>query len=326
MTAFRGEFRPLAAAVPASRQRDVEIDADRATVPPPARPAPPNMKHSLRSFAFSALPLLSMTTLAILAASVASGACTTTRYEDVPAPAATSTGTPDGGDAAPAVKTTSRVEGKSDTLFDAKTDSYAMVEDDTGVVVAVGVDIPLAAFTSAPASAPFQDDLVLEMPQVAKEQTILNHVRVNWLSGGHSPDPYDSPHFDMHFHRGTLAQVDDIDCKADTRLPGATLLPTGYGKPELCVNMMGQHSWPQADKGTTWKGSIIMGYFATKVAFIEPMIPKSTMTAKQTFELEIAKPETAAGATTLYPRRMTAKYDETTSSYAFEFDKFETID
>jgi hypothetical protein len=267
---------------------------------------------------------------AVLAAAAlsSSAACTITKVEEVVDPSLA----PDGGVSADSgataeggEKPSTRVEGKTGDLFGSKTGSYAMVDDETGVVVKVGVDIPVKAFEAAPANAPFQDDLVLEMPKVARDTTMLNHVRVNWLAQGHGPDPYGDAHFDMHFHRGTLAEVDAISCNADKRNPPASAIPEGYGLPELCVNAMGQHSWPKADT-TGWDGSIIMGFWATKVAFIEPMISKAKLIAKKDFTLDIAKPQSTGGAQTLYPRRMSARYDAATSSYAFEFDKFETID
>jgi hypothetical protein len=248
-------------------------------------------------------------------------ACTQTTVVQPTAPAATDAATGDAG-----ARPTSRVEGKSDTLFGSKATSFATVDDETGIVVSVGIVVPVKAFESAPTGAPFQDDLVLEMPKVAQQQTMLNHVRVNWLTSGHSPSPYGEPHFDMHFQRGTLTEVDAIDCRADARMPAANVLPTGYGAPELCVNAMGQHSWPQADKGNAWTGSIIMGYWATKVAFIEPMISKAKLVARKTFTLDIARPTTTGGTHTLYPRRLTATYDETGAAYTFEFDQLEEID
>jgi hypothetical protein len=130
----------------------------------------------------------------------------------------------------------------------------------------------------------------------------------------------------MHFQRGTVVEVDAIDCAADKRLPPATALPAGYGAPELCVNAMGMHSWPQADKGTAWTGSIIMGYWATKVSFIEPMISKAKLLEKKTFELPVNKPTSTGGAHTLFPRRLTAKFDAASDTYAFEFDQLEEID
>ncbi len=271
----------------------------------------------------------SLALAAVACVALAAVACTQTNVVNETTPslppdsgaAADGAGTGDAGE-----RPTTRVEGKSSDLFGSAAASYAFVDDETGVVVKVGYTVPVKAFSDAPAGAPFQDDLVLEMPKVARDQTMLNHVRVNWLTSGHGPSPYSAPHFDMHFQRGTVVEVDAIDCAADKRLPPTTALPTGYGAPELCVNAMGMHSWPQADKGSTWKGSIIMGYWATKVSFIEPMIPKATLLEKKTFELPINKPASTGGAHTLYPRRLTAKYDEAAASYSFEFDQFDEID
>lgn len=275
-------------------------------------------RSSTAAFALAALTGLTL---------AASAACTTKVIEEVDPSLRPDAGTVDSGEAeGGAARPTTRIEGKSGALFDGTAKSYAIIDDETGAVVAVGVTFPVKSFSSAPAGAPFQDDLVLEMPKVARDQTILNHVRVNWLAQGHGPDPYSDPHFDMHFQRGTIAEVDTIDCKADKRMPPATALPEGYGPPELCVNAMGMHSWPQADKGTDWTGSIIMGYWATKVSFIEPMISKAKLLEKKTFELEIGKPASTGGAKTLYPRRLTATYEASDDTYSFELDKLEEIE
>jgi hypothetical protein len=276
------------------------------------------MHHrSTASFALAALAI----------GALAAVACTTTTVVNEQ-PTAADSGAPaeEASTADAGERPTTRVAGKSSDLFGSTAASYAYVDDETGVVVKVGYTVPVKAFSDAPAGAPFQDDLVLEMPKIARDTTILNHVRVNWLTSGHGPDPYGEPHFDMHFQRGTVAEVDTIDCKADKRLPPATALPEGYGAPELCVNAMGMHSWPKADTGSTWTGSIIMGFWATKVSFIEPMISKAKLLEKKTFELPVNKPASTGGAHTLYPRRMTARYEADAASYSFEFDQFEEID
>ena len=247
---------------------------------------------------------------------------TTTVVSQAPAPAA------DAGPSTPEQPTeaVTRVEGKSDTLFGATAKAFATVRDADGSVASVGVVIPVAAFESAPTGSPYQDDLVLEMPKVAREQTVMNHLRVNWLTSGHSPDPYGKPHFDLHFLRDTVDIVDAYDCRADERLPSVDQIPVGYGDPTLCTNAQGYHSFPTADKGKTWTGSLIMGYFAGKLAFIEPMITKDKLLEKKSFELHVPKPKSAGGAKSLYPTRMKATFDEAAASYSFEFDEFETID
>src|SRR5262245_27865241 len=66
--------------------------------------------------------------------------------------------------------TTSRVEGKSGTLFGVAARSFARVTP-SGTIASVGVEVPLAALSGGPADHPFADDLVLEMADVAKQQT-----------------------------------------------------------------------------------------------------------------------------------------------------------
>lgn len=275
------------------------------------------MKHvSTATFALAAAAALALS---------ASAACTTKTVTEIDPSLAPDSGAADAGATEEAGPTTTRVEGKTGELFEGTAKSFATVDDATGVVVSVGIVVPLKSFETAPTTAPFQDDLVLEMPKVARDQTILNHVRVNWLSSGHGPS-YAAPHFDMHFQRGTIAEVDAVDCKADKRMPPASALPAGYGQPTLCVDAMGMHSWPDADDAADWKGSIIMGYWATKVSFIEPMISKVKLLEKKTFELPIGKPQSTGGAKTLYPRRLTARYEASDETYSFEFDKLEEID
>ncbi|CAN5892684.1 hypothetical protein BH11MYX4_BH11MYX4_33630 [soil metagenome] len=258
-----------------------------------------------------------------LACSFATLACTETKAVVDPAAA-------DGGaaaDAAPVAEEPTTIQGKTGTLFGHPATSFAKVNADN-IVVAVGVTFAIESLTTdAPTAHPFQDDLVLEMPTIAKEQTILDHLRANWLVQGHGPAPYGAPHFDFHFLRGTIAEVDAIVCRADMRMPTADKIPAGYGTPDTCVDAMGYHSWPKVDTaGGKFTGSLIMGYWQGSVIFLEPMIPVSTFTKKATFELPIAKPASAGGKTTLYPTRMVASWDATTAQYTFELNAFETID
>ena len=256
-------------------------------------------------------------------------ACTTTKIVEVVDPSLADAGASTA-DSASGEEELTVVDGKSGKLFDGTARSFAKVKPD-GTVHSVGVVFSMTAFTSAPETHQFQDDLVLDMPAVAKEQTLLHHLRANWLASGHGPDPYGEPHWDFHFLRGSRAEIDDIDCAADARngkvLPEADKIPKGYGTPELCVNAMGYHSWPKEDLSSgDFIASLIMGYWKGNVVFLEPMIPVSTLEKKKTFEIPIAKPASAGGDTTLYPTRMVATWLEETEEYSFEFDSFETID
>ena len=264
--------------------------------------------------------------LAATAFGFVTAGCTTTKVVEVVDPALGDAGDTTGEGTGSGDEELTLVEGKSGKLFDGTAKSFAKVKPD-GTVASVGVVFSLTAFTSGPTSHPFQDDLVLDMPAVAKEQTLLHHLRANWLPAGHGPDPYAEAHFDFHFLRGTRDEIDAIECRADQTMPKADKIPKGYGKPELCVNAMGFHSWPKEDtSGGDFIASMIMGYWKGNIVFLEPMIPLKTFEKKKTFEIPIAKPASAGGETTLYPTRMVANWLEETEEYSFEFDSFETID
>lgn len=231
-----------------------------------------------------------------------------------------------GGDDAGGDDGTTRVDGSSGELFGATVTSFAKV-DAEGKVVSVGVVIPAKAIDSAPKTHAFQDDLVLEMPDVAVEQTMLHHLRANWLAQGHGPDPYGEPHWDFHFLRGSVKEIDAIDCRSNKTMPTADKIPQGYGTPELCVSAMGYHAWPEADlNGGDFGASLIMGYWAGNIVFLEPMIAQAKLDAHEGFDVPIAKPQSAGGATTLYPTRMHATWNDAEGAYTFEFDQLETID
>ena len=50
---------------------------------------------------------------------------------------------------------------------------------------------------NAPDDGPFQDDLILDMPALAREKTMLSQLRVNWLAHGHGPAPYSDAQFEF---------------------------------------------------------------------------------------------------------------------------------
>lgn len=266
-------------------------------------------------------------TVSVLTLALASGCSSSESSAPSGTPAAGNTN-----DGAPSGESTTGevIEGKTGTLFGAEVTSFARVAkvDGNDVVQSVGVIVPMAAFTSAPASHPYQDDVVLEMPEIAVQQTIVHHLRANWLPSGHGPSPYGEAHFDLHFLRGTIDAIDAIECRANKSKPAADKLPDGYGPPDMCVDGSGDHAWPLADKepGATFSASLIMGYWAGNVVFIEPMITKSLLLKKETFAMTIPKPASAGGETTLYPTHMTASFDGENERYTFEFDQLEPID
>ena len=168
-----------------------------------------------------------------------------------------------------------------------------------------------------------QGELVLDMPQLARDETMLWQLRVNWLAHGHGPTPYGEAHFDLHFYRGTTAEIDAIDC-SDQEAFAPGLLTPDHELPTTCVSRMGYHAWPTADSapGAVFTASLILGYYAQKMVFIEPMIARSTLLSHSDFELVISRPTTTGGPPTLYPTRMRGLWVADEAAYYFEFDEF----
>ncbi|MFS8070977.1 MAG: hypothetical protein ACMG6S_31810 [Byssovorax sp.] len=220
---------------------------------------------------------------------------------------------------------TSPVAGGGPAQAEQKVRSFARVTPE-GEVLGVGVIVPVTSFESVPSDDEAFQGVGIEMPPEVRDRTFIQFLRINWLASGHGPSPYGAPHFDLHFYRGTNAEIDAIDCSEEGPFSAAILSPL-HQAPTLCVSRMGYHAWPIADLATnTFGASIILGYYAQKMVFIEPMITRARFLERSSFEVDIARPESAGGATTLYPSHLTVTYDAATDSYRFEFDHFETID
>jgi hypothetical protein len=208
---------------------------------------------------------------------------------------------------------------------DGRVTSFARV--DQGTILGVGVVVPVTSFENVPNMDPaFQSSVGIEMPSSVRDETFVQLLRVNWLPGGHGPEPYTTPHFDLHFYRGTKEEVTAISCPDPGPFP-AEVLASGYETPSTCVPGMGYHAWPSPDIETdTFSASIVLGYAAQKMVFIEPMITTEFLLSRNSFELAITRPASAGGATTLFPSHLTATYAAATDTYEFEFDRFEPID
>jgi hypothetical protein len=220
---------------------------------------------------------------------------------------------------------TSPGAGGGSTHVEEKVKSFAHVTPE-GEILGVGVIVPVKSFESVPSDDEAFQSVGIEMPPEVRDRTFIQFLRINWIASGHGPSPYGTPHFDLHFYRGTNAEIDAIDCSEEGPFPAATLSPA-HQAPTLCVPRMGYHAWPIADLATnTFGASIILGYYAQKMVFIEPMITQERLLERSSFELDIARPDSAGGAKTLYPSHLSVTYDAATDATTFELNHFETID
>ena len=204
-----------------------------------------------------------------------------------------------------------------------------------GDVTAFGATIPMDAITGAPEDAPMAwppvANAVVKLPDAVAAATGFHAMTVFWEAHGHPPGAYLTPHFDFHFYSMTDEARMAIDC-VDTSKPSA--IPAGYALPDvnipeigdllgLCVPAMGMHSLPasELESSEIFEKTMVVGYYQGTSIFVEPMITKATMMARQTFTLEMPDvPGRPAGAR--YPMQFRADYDSTGNSYRFVFSDF----
>ena len=216
--------------------------------------------------------------------------------------------------------------------------TWARTQGDS--VIDAGAVVPLASIANAPADAemawPPVASAILSMPAAVQAQTGLHQFTMYWEAHGHPPAPYMTPHFDFHFYTISDGERMAIDC-TDTSKPSE--LAAGYSLPDqdlppemaqmigvstlvgICVPQMGMHSLLTGELESTepFRGSMVLGYYATKPIFIEPMITQAMMMEEKSFTLPIPS---IPGATGNYPRSFRADYDGTQKAYRFVFSGF----
>ena len=232
------------------------------------------------------------------------------------------------------------VSGECADVFQGQVCTWARMQGST--VVAVGATVPIAAIEGAPAEGgpmgwPPVAQAVLPFPESAQQQGGLTHFTVFWEAHGHPPTPYLTPHFDFHFYTIPPAQRTAIDC-SDTSKPSG--LAAGYALPDeqlppdmakaigvpvlvgICVPQMGMHSLlaSELQSATTFRGTMVIGYYHAKPIFIEPMISRAMLNEKQSFDLPIPAIPGLSGE---HPTTFHAEYDAEQRVYRFVFSGFQ---
>jgi hypothetical protein len=230
------------------------------------------------------------------------------------------------------------VSGECTDAFQAHVCTWARMQGQQ--VVEAGLTLPVAAVENAPATEqmawPPVPNAVLQLPESAHQQSGFTQFTMFWEAMGHPPTPYMTPHFDFHFYTIPAAERSSIDC-LDTAKPAA--LPAGYALPDeplpppmvqltgvstlvgICVPQMGMHSLLTAEfeSTTTFRGSMVIGYYHGKPIFIEPMLSRAMLLEKQSFDLPIPS---IPGMEGNYPRLFHAVYDPQANTYRFAFSDF----
>ena len=230
------------------------------------------------------------------------------------------------------------VMGECADAYQAQVCTWARMQGTT--VVAVGVTVPTASIENAPDDQPMvwppAITATLSMPESAQQQAGLTELTMFWEAHGHPPGPYLTPHFDFHFYTIPPAERYAIDCTDETK---PSVMPAGYTLPDvilpppmaemagvdtligLCVQQMGMHSLltTELESTDTFRGSMVIGFYHGAPIFIEPMVTRSVLLEKRSFDLPIPS---IPGMTGAYPRAFRAEYDAEQQAYHFVFSDF----
>jgi len=222
------------------------------------------------------------------------------------------------------------VQGECRPLYGADVCAWDRLAGDS--LTAFGATVPMRVVDSAPADAPMVWPPVAEatipLSAAAKSATGFDNMTIFWEPHGHPPAPYLVPHFDFHFNTISQAEVAGINC-ADSTKPAQ--LPAAYELPDveipgmgtlvgLCVPTMGMHALPGAEVHSTtpFEKTMIVGYYAGRPIFVEPMITRGALMARQNFSLSIPTvPNGQPGVR--YPTSFAAEYDSTAQAFRFVF-------
>lgn len=236
-------------------------------------------------------------------------------------PSQTSSAQPSTSPSAPAAGVSA---GESKTFLNQTVTSWAKVDGAT--INEAGFSLPLAliqATSTDVTSSPFS--IKLDMPADIKAKTVIDHVSIDYIAGGHPPPGvYDVPHFDVHFYFNSQASQNAVDC-SNKALPDAQRMAAPFmflppNVPAECVPAMGYHALdPRAPElaqqnPAKFDKTLIMGYYDGKLSFVEPMMSREFMLKKEGFSFDVLKPAVVDKAG-LYPRKLEMRFNAETNAY-----------
>jgi hypothetical protein len=226
---------------------------------------------------------------------------------------------------------TDRVIGESTEVGGLAAHSWAVM-DDAGIVTQVGfsVDRETAESMAIGVAIP------LSLPAEVVEQTLFDHIQIDFMNEGHTPGPFLVPHFDFHFYTVGNDEILAVDC-VDEPMPEDSRIPTPYIIPDTaidptgtCVPAMGVHAInptsPELapDSTTPFTEHFILGYHNGEMTFIEPMIAQSVLAAGTELSGNVPRPDTF-GKTTLYPATWSLALSADGTEYEVSFSDFSEI-
>lgn len=227
------------------------------------------------------------------------------------------------------------IMGESGIINGAPVATWAKLNTE-GQVSSLGFTLPMKAVDDGPTAGTPQFSN-LNFPKVAQDTTFINFLALDYMPQGHDPvGRYGTPHFDIHFHHLTKAQVQGIDCSDATqgdpaKVPAGWLPPVPPGAPakDFCVPTMGYHSLPTTEfkapgqmKDGVFDQVMIAGNYGGNFIFVEPMVTRAVLQRKTSFTLPIPA---AAVPSIRYPTTFQATYNAATQTYDFTLGGFKSV-
>jgi hypothetical protein len=223
-----------------------------------------------------------------------------------------------------------RVAGETGTLAGRLVSTFATLNE-RGEITEVGVTLPRAAILDTA----MEETVIAHFPSQSVDQTGFDHLQLGFLPHGHPPAFWEVPHFDIHYHRVSVATREGIDCNAEP-MPAVDRLPEGYiipgtgPEPEgSCVPAMGIHahdaSSPEVAGSKPFDETMILGYHGGELTFIEPMVTKERLETTENLDRAIPAPARLADPAR-FATRFTMTHLAEGDSYELVISDFENIE
>ncbi len=157
--------------------------------------------------------------------------------------------------------------------------------------------------------------------------TPFRQLALDWQPHGHVPVPiYGAPHFDAHFYLMTpeaRAQLTPTGRRTELR-PAAAFVPRGWRSTGEFEPFMGFHWYdPAAPEfhGQPFTATLIYGFFAGRMTFIEPMFTLAFLQARPNLTRPVPLPERVP-TPGYYPTQYTIRYDGVHRQYLIALHGF----
>lgn len=177
---------------------------------------------------------------------------------------------------------------------------------------------------SSPGSGNAGAIATMNLPAVAQNNSVLNHVAVRWEPDGHLPAHFQEELFAVPFYRVSPATVGGF-VNPDPSAPDSNEVPSGFTFPgvDQAIAELGTRvvSNKELNNSNTFQFTMALIYYNGQLVGLEPMIAREVLLDKQIVNMAVPRPA-SIGAETQFPTRFTAAYDGSINAYRFTFFSF----